>query len=269
MPDFSMFEWVFVLAAAFCSGFLVRTFGAGVGLVITPFLISAFSPTFSLGLIALFSCWSGLGAAPDFWGKWNLRYVFLLAPGIIIGLAVGVWLLTWLPGAGLKLLIGAICLCLASYQTLVEIRGRPFEIPPMPAWQGGGFGVMSGLCSSLANSGAIFLTPVLISQKLEKITLVSTIWALLCGDEPHQGGRLLAGIRRDDGYRLGERGRPARAVAGHQDGRMGAGQAERTHLQPVRAEHRSRRIDTSAVRLVHLRFSFSRAKIQRHRMEER
>ena len=179
-----MFEWVFVLAAAFCSGFLVRTFGAGVGLVITPFLISAFSPTFSLGLIALFSCWSGLGAAPDFWGKWNLRYVFLLAPGIIIGLAVGVWLLTWLPGAGLKLLIGAICLCLASYQTLVEIRGRPFEIPPMPAWQGGGFGVMSGLCSSLANSGAIFLTPVLISQKLEKITLVSTIWALFAVMNP-------------------------------------------------------------------------------------
>ena len=184
MPDFSMFEWAFVLAAAFCSGFLVRTFGAGVGLVITPFLISAFSPTFSLGLIALFSCWSGLGAAPDFWGKWNLRYVFLLAPGIIIGLAVGVWLLTWLPGAGLKLLIGAICLCLASYQTLVEIRGRPFEIPPMPAWQGGGFGVMSGLCSSLANSGAIFLTPVLISQKLEKITLVSTIWALFAVMNP-------------------------------------------------------------------------------------
>ena len=184
MPDFSMFEWGFVLAAAFCSGFLVRTFGAGVGLVITPFLISAFSPTFSLGLIALFSCWSGLGAAPDFWGKWNLRYVFLLAPGIIIGLACGVWLLTWLPGAGLKLLIGAICLCLASYQTLVEIRGRPFEIPPMPAWQGGGFGVMSGLCSSLANSGAIFLTPVLISQKLEKITLVSTIWALFAVMNP-------------------------------------------------------------------------------------
>ena len=179
-----MFEWAFVLAAAFCSGFLVRTFGAGVGLVITPFLISAFSPTFSLGLIALFSCWSGLGAAPDFWGKWNLRYVFLLAPGIIIGLACGVWLLTWLPGAGLKLLIGAICLCLASYQTLVEIRGRPFEIPPMPAWQGGGFGVMSGLCSSLANSGAIFLTPVLISQKLEKITLVSTIWALFAVMNP-------------------------------------------------------------------------------------
>ena len=109
MPDFSQVEWGFVLAAAFCNGFLVRTFGAGVGLVITPFLIFAFSPTFSLGLIALFSCWSSLGAAPDFWGKWNLRYVFLLAPGIIIGLACGVWLLTWLPGEGLKLLIGAIC----------------------------------------------------------------------------------------------------------------------------------------------------------------
>ena len=51
-------------------------------------------------------------------------------------------------------------------------------------WQGGGFGVMSGLCSSLANSGAIFLTPVLISQKLEKITLVSTIWALFAVMNP-------------------------------------------------------------------------------------
>ncbi len=178
MPDFSWVEWGFVLAAAFCSGFLVRTFGAGVGLVITPFLIFAFSPSFSLGLIALFSCWSSLGAAPDFWGKWNLRYVLILAPGILIGLACGVWLLTWLPGEGLKLLIGAICFSLASYQALIELRGKPFEIPPLPLWQGGGFGVMSGLCSSLANSGAIFLTPVLISQRLEKLTLVSTIWAL-------------------------------------------------------------------------------------------
>ena len=178
MPDFTLIEWCFVLAAAFCNGFLVRTFGAGVGLVITPFLIFAFSPSFSLGLIAMFSCWSGLGSAPHFWGKWNLRYVFLLAPGIVVGLAGGVWLLTWLPGAGLKILIGGICFSLASYQALVEIRGRPFDIPPLPMWQGGGFGVMSGLCSALANSGAIFLTPVLISQRLEKLTLVSTIWAL-------------------------------------------------------------------------------------------
>ncbi len=178
MPDFSLVEWAFVLAAAFCSGFLVRTFGAGVGLTITPFLIFAFSPSFSLGLIALFSCWAGLGAAPDFWGKWRLRYVLLFAPGILLGIAGGVWLLTRLPGTGLKILIGAICLCLASWQAIVEIRGRPFEIPPLPAWQGAGFGVMSGLCSSLANSGAIFLTPILISQKLEKRALVSTIWIL-------------------------------------------------------------------------------------------
>lgn len=178
MPDFSILEWAFVLAAGFCNGFLVRTFGAGVGLTITPFLIFAFSPSFSLGLIALFSCWAGLGAAPDFWGKWNARYVLIFAPGIAAGIASGVWLLTWLPQAGLKMVIGAICLCLALYQTLVEIRGRPFEIPPLPTWQGAGFGAMSGLCSSLANSGAIFLTPVLISQRLEKITLVSTIWIL-------------------------------------------------------------------------------------------
>ena len=178
MPDFTWVEWGFVLAAAFCNGFLVRTFGAGVGLVITPFLIFAFSPSFSLGLIAMFSCWSGLGSAPHFWGKWNLRYVFLLAPGIVVGVAGGVWLLTWLPGEGLKMLIGAICFSLAAYQALIEIRGRPFDIPPMPIWQGGGFGVMSGLCSALANSGAIFLTPVLISQRLEKLTLVSTIWML-------------------------------------------------------------------------------------------
>lgn len=104
--------------------------------------------------------------------------MLLFAPGILLGIAGGVWLLTRLPGTGLKILIGAICLCLASWQALVEIRGRPFEIPPLPAWQGAGFGVMSGLCSSLANSGAIFLTPILISQKLEKRALVSTIWIL-------------------------------------------------------------------------------------------
>ncbi len=178
MPAFSPFEWTFVLAAAFCNGFLVRTFGAGVGLTITPFLIFAFSPSFSLGLIALLSCWAGLGAAPDLWGKWNFRYVLIFAPGIVMGIACGVWLLTWLPGSALKMLIGVICLSLALYQTIVEVRGRAFEIPPLPTWQGAGFGVMSGLCSSLANSGAIFLTPVLISQKLEKRTLVSTIWIL-------------------------------------------------------------------------------------------
>ncbi len=177
-PDFSLLEWAFALAAAFCSGFLVRTFGAGVGLTITPFLILAFSPTFSLGLIALLSCWSGLGAVPDLWGKWNPRYVLLFAPGVLLGIAGGVWLLTLLPGTGLKILIGVICLCLASWQTIVEIRGRPFEIPPLPAWQGAGFGFMSGLCSALANSGAIFLTPVLISQRLDKRALVSTIWIL-------------------------------------------------------------------------------------------
>ncbi len=178
MPDFSTLAWAFVLAAAFCNGFLVRTFGAGVGLAITPFLIFAFSPTFSLGLIALLSCWAGLGAAFDLWGKWSTRYVLILAPGIVFGILCGVWLLTWLPGAGLKAVIGVICFSLALYHTGIELRGRPFDIPPLPIWQGAGFGLMSGLCSALANSGAIFLTPILISQKLEKRAMISTIWSL-------------------------------------------------------------------------------------------
>jgi uncharacterized membrane protein YfcA len=64
MPVYSPLEWTLIFAAAFGYGFLVRTFGQGIGITLTPLLTLAFAPRFALGLLAFYSVLASLGMAP-------------------------------------------------------------------------------------------------------------------------------------------------------------------------------------------------------------
>ena len=108
MPAHTPFEWTLILAAAFGSGFLIRTIGSGVGIALTPLLTLAFPPRFSLGLIALTSSMTSLGMTRDMWGQWHRRTILLVFPGAAAGIIGGAWLVAWLPDAQLRAVIGIL-----------------------------------------------------------------------------------------------------------------------------------------------------------------
>jgi uncharacterized membrane protein YfcA len=55
IPELTAFELILILIVAFGDGFLIRTFGQGVGITLTPILTIIFTPRFALGLLAFYS----------------------------------------------------------------------------------------------------------------------------------------------------------------------------------------------------------------------
>lgn len=132
----SAFEWGLTLCAALAVDFLKRSFGSGVGMVLTPLLTLVHSPQFALGLLALYMTWADLGMIRDLWKGWNRRFALILFPGITAGMLLGTWILANLSETQLRKFIGGICFVFALYQTIIEIKGRPPAVPRLPLWLG-------------------------------------------------------------------------------------------------------------------------------------
>jgi len=171
-------EWGIIFAAAFGSGFLIRTFGSGVGIALTPLLTLAFSARFSLGLIAFTSFLTSTAMTRAMWNKWDRRTTWLVFPGAVAGILGGTWLVARLPEGRLRVVIGVLCLIFALNQLYAELARRPPAPPRFPLWLGTVIGGLSGLSSALANSGAVVLALFLHSQNLSKTMLLATLWAL-------------------------------------------------------------------------------------------
>jgi uncharacterized membrane protein YfcA len=112
------------------------------------------------------------------WTLWDRRFTFTFFPGMVAGVVLGGWILTWIPDAPLRMLIGGVCLSFALYQLIVEIRGRPVEVPRLPLWFGVSVAPFSGMSATLANAGATILVPIMIGQKISPSMIVGTIWAV-------------------------------------------------------------------------------------------
>ena len=176
MPVYSILEWTLILAAAFGDGFLVRSFGQGIGITLTPLLTLAFAPRFALGLLAFYSSLASLGMARDVWSKWDRRTAFAVLPGQFGGVLLGVWIVAILPDAKLRWIIGILCLLFAIHRTYVELSGHTPKTRHLPLWLGTIMGGASGLASALANSGGVVLALFLHSQNFHKTVLLATLW---------------------------------------------------------------------------------------------
>ncbi|MEE9273940.1 MAG: sulfite exporter TauE/SafE family protein, partial [bacterium] len=174
-PEYTLAEWALILAAAVGDGFLLRTFGAGVGITLLPLLTLAFPPRFALALIALYSTMASWGMVRDLWAEWDRRTVYVLMPGLVAGTFIGAWVLTWLTDLRLRQVIGLVCLLFALERLIAEFRRRPVRAGRFPLWAGAGLGVFSGFSSALANTGATILVPFLIAQRFSKAATLGTL----------------------------------------------------------------------------------------------
>ena len=178
MPVYSPLEWTLVFAAAFGDGFVLRTFGPNIGLTLTPILTLAFAPRFALGLLAFYSSVASLGMARDVWNQWDRRITFAVLPGQLAGVLVGVWIVSVLPDAKLRSIIGLLCLSFAVHRVYAELSGHTPKSRRLPLWLGTIVGGASGVSSALANSGGVVLSLFLHSQNLQKTVLLATLWIM-------------------------------------------------------------------------------------------
>jgi len=176
MPAYSPLEWTLIIVAAFCDGFLVRTFGQGVGITLTPLLTLVFAPRFALGLLAFYSTLATLGMVRDLWSKWDRKTTFAVLPGQLGGLLLGVWIVAVLPDSKLRWIIGLLCLLFALQRLYVELGNHMPKTRHFPLWLGTIMGGASGISSALANSGGVVLSLFLHSRNFQKTALLATLW---------------------------------------------------------------------------------------------
>ena len=161
-------------------------FGGSIGILTVPIMIYSCGGKASLAtgitLPILMVC--DMVAVACWWGKWDIRPVKLLLPGVVIGILLGSGVLWFfiqldtggartLADAALKLGIGIIALSFVALQTARALRKQPPAFRPI-FWQGTCAGMAAGFTSTLAHAAGPITTMYFLPQNLGKERFVAS-----------------------------------------------------------------------------------------------
>lgn len=157
--------------AAFVTGFLRASVGGGIGLALTPVLSLALPAQSALGLTGFMLNLADPFVLRYYWRQWDARQLRLILPTALVGILLGVWMISGMPDHRLRKVIGAVALVLAVLQ-LVFMRAK---IHVGHHWGvGSGIGVLIGIASAVANSGGTIIGPYLAGLGLSNAAVVAT-----------------------------------------------------------------------------------------------
>jgi uncharacterized membrane protein YfcA len=122
--------------------------GFGFGLAAVPLLSLALPPAQVVPLVVTLQVIIGGGGLRAAWGECDWRSVGLLAPGLVLGVPVGLMILTEVPANLVRLTIGGVI----AFSVLLIHRG--LRLPANPSRLiSFGVGLASGVISGLASMG--------------------------------------------------------------------------------------------------------------------
>jgi uncharacterized membrane protein YfcA len=161
-----------ILVAAVFVGLVKGGLGPVAGALIVPLLSTSMPVTRAVGLtlpLLLVGDWIAL---PVYWRKWDAQELRLLVPGGVIGVAMGLVLLTTLSDEMLRRVLGVFTLSVAGYKlasdSLTGLQYQPRRWHGILAGWGSGFG------SALANVGAPPITAYLLLRRLTPTFFIGT-----------------------------------------------------------------------------------------------
>ncbi len=161
-----------ILIAAIFIGLVKGGLGPVGGALIVPVLSTTMPVTDAVGLtlpLLLVGDWIAL---PVYWRKWDVKELRLLLPGGVIGVVMGIVLLTTLSNDALRHILGVFTLSVAAYKfasdSLTNIQYTPHRWHAVLAGWGSGFG------SALANAGAPPITAYLLLRRLTPTMFIGT-----------------------------------------------------------------------------------------------
>lgn len=112
-------------------------------------------------------------ALQAYWKKWDMRYLRLLLPAALIGIALGTLLLTSLPDDFLRKTLGLFALVVIGYK-LASDALKTVEYVSKD-WHGYLAGWTAGFASALANAGGPPANAYLLLQKLDPVPFSATL----------------------------------------------------------------------------------------------
>ncbi len=156
-----------VLAASVLRGFT----GFGFGLAAVPLLSLALPPAEVVPLVVVLQVAIGLGGLREAWRLCDWRAVRLLLPGLILGVPIGLLILTTVAPNPVRVLIGVII----AFSVVLLYRGARLSPHPSPLLTAA-VGLVSGTISGLASMGGppviVFLMALGLSAQRVRATAI-------------------------------------------------------------------------------------------------
>jgi uncharacterized membrane protein YfcA len=173
LPELNPISLTIIVIVSLIAGMAKVAFGIGAGVFLTPILALVLPPKVAVALMAPMMVITDFAALRHHWGKWHTRYVLVLLPTALVGIALGTFFLAWAPAPVVRKAIGVIALLFVALQLL---RGRPGGAStPLPVWAGSIIGLVAGIASAIAHSGGIVMSIYLLSIGLTKEVFVASV----------------------------------------------------------------------------------------------
>ncbi len=163
-----------VLAAALLRGFT----GFGFGLAAVPLLSLALPPAEVVPLVVTLQVVIGLIGLRAALADCDWRAVWMLFPGLIVGVPIGLLVLTTVPANPVRLAIGAII----AFSVWLLPRG--IRLPPNPSRAVSfGVGLVSGIISGLASMGGppVVVYLLAVGHSAARMRATAIIYFMLSG----------------------------------------------------------------------------------------
>jgi uncharacterized membrane protein YfcA len=163
-----------VFAASLLRGFT----GFGFGLAAVPLLSLALPPAQVVPLVVTLQVIVGLGGIRDAWRPCDWHTVRLLMPGLVLGVPIGLLILTALPANTVRLAIGLII----AFSVVLLHRG--VRLPPQPSrLLTAAVGLIAGTISGLASMGGppVIVYLMAVGHSAIRMRATAIIYFMLTG----------------------------------------------------------------------------------------
>lgn len=170
---------VLTIIAAIAAGLIKTTFGIGAGVFLTPLLSLIMYPKTAVALMAPMMLITSIATLWMHWRKWELKYIYILLPGMLVGIVGGSYYLAWASPSLTKLTIGIIAMVFSAFQIIRIKNPQVFANMEVSTPVGIIISLFAGMSSAIAHSGGIIITIYLVTKNLSKSTFVATLVGIL------------------------------------------------------------------------------------------
>lgn len=163
--------YLWALLAAFCIGLSKAGF-SGISVVSVFLLADLYGAKASVGLALPLLIAADLMAYPAFLKHGSWRPAWRLLGPALVGLAIGWWMLGWIPDGTARRLIGGCVLLMVVLQVGKIWLPEVFERWVKSRFFGYGAGILGGFSTMLANAAGPVIQLYLMARKVPKMELI-------------------------------------------------------------------------------------------------
>ncbi|MCC7428614.1 MAG: sulfite exporter TauE/SafE family protein [Alphaproteobacteria bacterium] len=167
--------YLLAIPALLITGISKGGFGSGAGNLSVPALSLLVAPQQAAAITLPILCAMDLVGIWAYRRDWDPRQMVILAPGALIGIALGALAFSYMTADAVKLMVGVLAVWFSTNHWIRQWLARPQPEPAPRSWGKGLFwSAGSGFTSTIAHAGGTPLMIYMLPQRLPRQTLVAT-----------------------------------------------------------------------------------------------